>query len=174
MKNQPERRKQMNPATLILVVITLGLLIFAILRDKSLAWDGVKIAGTTIWNNLILLLAGFLLAGLVQVLVPKEVVTDWLGDQAGIKSVLIGCVAGGLMPGSPYAVFPMVGGFYKAGAGLGALVGFITAWSLWSVSRLPVEFALIDPQIALIRYGITFIFPPLAGILAQVVSNRFL
>lgn len=164
----------MNPSTLILVVITLGLLIFAFLRDRSLAWDGIQIAGMTIWNNLVLLLVGFLLAGLVQVLVPKEVITQWLGDQAGIKSVLIGCVAGGLMPGSPYAVFPMVGGLYKAGAGLGAMVGFITAWSLWSVSRLPVEFALIDPQLVLVRYGITFLFPPLAGILAQVVSDAFL
>jgi len=164
----------MNLSTIILVVITLGVLVFALLRDKSLAFKGVQIAGTTIWNNLILLVAGFLLAGLVQVLIPKEIITKWLGDQSGIKSVLIGCVAGGLMPGSPYAVFPMVGGLYKAGAGLGAMVGFITAWSLWSVSRLPVEFALIDPQLVVIRYGITFIFPPLAGIIAQLVSKTLI
>jgi uncharacterized membrane protein YraQ (UPF0718 family) len=174
MNKKSSRRKMMNPSTTILVVITLGLLLFALIRDKSLALDGIKIAGTTIWNNLILLSAGFLLAGLVQVLLPKSVIGDWLGDQSGIKGVLTGCVAGGLMPGSPYAVFPMVGGLYKAGAGLGALVGFITAWSLWSVSRLPVEFALMDPQLVLIRYAITFFFPPLAGVIAQVISSAFL
>lgn len=164
----------MNSSTIILMVITLGLLLFAIIRDKSLALDGIKIAGTTIWNNLILLLTGFLLAGLVQVLLPKSVIADWLGDQSGFKGVLIGCVAGGLMPGSPYAVFPMIGGLYKAGAGLGTLGGFITAKSLWSVSRLPVEFALINPQLVLIRYGTTFLFPPLAGVIAQVISSAFL
>jgi len=174
MKKKPERRKLINPSTLILVVVTVGLFIFAIVRDKRLAFEGLQIAGSTIWNNLILLIAGFLLAGLVQVLVPKPVITNWLGDQAGFKSVLIGCVAGGLMPGSPYAVFPMVGGLYKAGAGLGAMVGFMTAWSLWSVSRLPVEFALIDTRLVLIRYGITFLFPPIAGVLAQVLGERLL
>jgi uncharacterized membrane protein YraQ (UPF0718 family) len=71
-----------------------------------------------------------------------------------------------LIPGSPYVVFPIVAGLYKAGAGLGAMVGFITAWSLWSVSRLPLEIALIDPKTAIIRYAITFIVPPVAGVLA--------
>jgi len=174
MKKKTEGRKQLDPSTIVLLVITLGLLLFVFLRDESLALSGIKIAGNTLWNNLILLLAGFLLAGLVQVLLPRELIVKWLGDEAGFKSILIGCVAGGLIPGAPYAVFPIIGGLYKAGAGLGAIVGFITAWSLWSVSRLPVEFALIDPRVALIRYGITFLFPPLAGFIAQLLSHAII
>ena len=174
MKKKIEGRKQLDPSTIVLLVITLGLLLFVFLRDESLALSGIKIAGKTLWNNLTLLLAGFLLAGLVQVLLPRELIVNWLGDEAGFKSILIGCIAGGLIPGAPYAVFPIIGGLYKAGAGLGAVVGFITAWSLWSVSRLPVEFALIDPQVALIRYGITFLFPPLAGFIAQIISHAMI
>ncbi len=161
----------MDTTTIILVILALGLLIYAFLRDKALAVDGIKLAGSTIWNNLGLLLAGFLLAGLVQVLLPKELITKWLGNEAGFKAVLIGCITGGLIPGSPYAVFPIAGGFVKAGAGLGAMVGFITAWSLWSVSRLPLEISLIEPKAALIRYAITFLFPPLAGLTAQALSK---
>jgi uncharacterized membrane protein YraQ (UPF0718 family) len=59
-----------------------------------------------------------------------------------------------------------VAGLYKAGASLGAVVGFVTAWSLWSVSRLTVEIALIDPRVALVRYATTFLMPPLAGMAA--------
>jgi hypothetical protein len=33
--------------------------------------------------------------------------------------------------------------------------------------------ALIDPKVALIRYGITFIVPPIAGLIAQAFT-RFL
>lgn len=161
----------MDISTLILTIVTFGLLIFTFFRDKSLVLDGFKIAGTTVWNNLLLLLAGFLLAGLVQVLVPQALIIQWLGNEAGFKSVLIGCVAGGLMPGSPYAVLPVVGGLYKSGASLGAVVGFITAWSLWSVSRLPVEFALVDPKVSMVRYGITFLFPPLAGWVAYLLND---
>jgi len=161
----------MDATTLILVVLAIGLLIYAFIQNKAQAFEGVKLAGVTIWNNLAILLAGFLLAGLVQVMLPKETIVNWLGNEAGIKAVLIGCLAGGLIPGSPYAVLPIAGGLYKAGAGLGAMVGFITAWSLWSVSRLPIEMSLINPRLALIRYAITFIFPPIAGLLAHLLSK---
>lgn len=163
----------MNISTFILAGIAVGLLIYAIIRGDNLAIAGIKLAGTTIWNNLVILLAGFLIAGLMQVLLPQDLIAKWLGDAAGMKAILIGCVSGGLIPGSPYAVFPIVAGFYKAGAGLGAIVGFVTAWSLWSVSRLPVEMALINPKVALIRYGITFIVPPVAGLLAHTLGKIF-
>jgi uncharacterized protein len=174
MKKALDRSKKMNLSTLILVIISIGLLIFTFVQDRSMAWNGIKLAGNTLWNNLILLLTGFLLAGLIQVLLPRELISEWLGDKSGFKSILIGCAAGGLIPGAPYAVFPIIGGLYKAGAGLGALVGFITAWSLWSVSRLPVEIALINPKVALTRYGITFLIPPLAGLIAQGLSKALI
>ena len=56
-------------------------------------------------------------------------------------------------------------------ASLGAVVGFVTAWSLWSVTRLPVEIALIDSKPALIRYAVTFVVPPLAGLLAEAIAR---
>jgi uncharacterized membrane protein YraQ (UPF0718 family) len=161
----------MDLTTLILIIISGVLLIAMFIKDKNLAISGIKSASATLWENLVILLVGFLLAGLIQVLIPKELIVNWLGNQAGFKAVLIGCVAGGLIPGSPYAVFPIAGGFYKAGAGLGAMVGFISAWALWSVTRFPVEIALINPKLAMIRYAITFIVPPAAGTLALVLNK---
>jgi uncharacterized membrane protein YraQ (UPF0718 family) len=174
MPEANQRSKKMDLPTLITVILSIGLLAFAFFRDRRLAWNGIQIAGNTLLNNLLLLLAGFLLAGLVQVLLPKDLISKWLGDESGFRSVLIGCAAGGLIPGAPYAVFPIVGGLYQAGAGLGAVVGFVTAWALWSISRLPVEIALIDPKVAMIRYGITFLFPPLAGFIAQMLSKALI
>ncbi len=162
---------KMDTISLVMVVIAIGLLIFALFRGKELAVDGIKLAGLTIWKNLPIMLAGFLIAGLIQVLLPPDLIATWLGNKAGSKAVLIGCVAGGLIPGSPYVIFPIIAGLIKAGAGLGATVSFITAWSLWSVARLPVEIALIDPKTALTRYAITFIVPPAAGFLAHLISK---
>jgi uncharacterized membrane protein YraQ (UPF0718 family) len=169
--DEQKRSRRMDLTTLILFILSGLLLIYMFIKDKNLAISGIKSAGLTLWNNLALLLVGFLLAGLIQVLVPNELIIDWLGNKAGFKAVLIGCVAGGLIPGSPYAVFPIAGGFYQAGAGLGAMVGFITAWALWSVTRFPVEIALINPKLAMVRYAITFIVPPAAGALANIISK---
>jgi len=138
-------------------------------RGRDLPVAGLTAAGQTLWRNLPILLLGFLIAGLAQVLIPAHVITTWLGTEAGIKGIVVGCVAGGLVPGSPYAVFPLVAALYRSGAGIGAVVGFVSAWSLWSVTRLPVEMALIDPQPALIRFLVTFVVPPIAGLIAEGV-----
>jgi len=161
----------MDGITLGLVITAAILLVYAFWRGRELPLAGVESAWKTLWRNLPILLLGFLIAGLAQVLIPRELITRWLGDQAGVKGVLLGSVVGGLVPGAPYATFPLVGSLYQSGASLGAVISFVTAWALWSVSRLPVEMALIDPKAALIRYGITFLVPPAAGLLAQVVSR---
>jgi len=153
------------------IVVSVILLIIAYVRGEDFAIRGIKLASSMLWNNLAILLAGFIIAGMMQVLLPKELIAKWLSNAAGVRAVLLGCLAGGIIPGSPYVAFPIVAGFYNAGAGLGAMVGFVTAWSLWSISRLPVEIALINPRAALIRYGITFIIPPAAGLIAHALRN---
>ncbi|MGD8997055.1 MAG: permease [Anaerolineae bacterium] len=161
----------MDTTTLILAVAAAVLLIIAFRQGPRVALDGLLAAWQTMRRNLLLLVLGFVLAGLVQVLIPRDLITRWLGEGTGIKGILIGCLVGGLFPGSPYATFPLVASLYHAGASLGAVVGFVSAWALWSVSRLPLEMALIDPRPALIRYAVTFVVPPVAGLLAETVAG---
>ncbi|MFH2104334.1 MAG: permease [Chloroflexota bacterium] len=163
----------MDPTTLVLAVIAVILLVIAYFQGRDLPMAGLLSAGRTLWRNLPVLLLGFVIAGLVQFLVPQEVISRWLGAQSGVKGVLLACLLGGLVPGAPYATFPLVATFYRAGASLGSVVGFVSAWSLWSVTRLPIEMALIDPKAALVRFGITFLVPPLAGLAAHALA-RFL
>jgi uncharacterized membrane protein YraQ (UPF0718 family) len=171
MGRKREGSKQMDTTTLILGVIAVGLLVIAFWRGRGLPLAGLQAAGRTLWRNLIMILLGFVIAGLAQVLIPKELITRWLGAEAGVKGVLAGCVAGALVPGSPYATFPLVAALYRGGASMGAVVGFVSAWSLWSVTRLPVEIALIDSRPALIRYAVTFVVPPIAGLVAEAVAR---
>ena len=161
----------MDATTLILAAVAIILLAIAFWRGRDLPLAGLLAAGRTLWRNLPLLLLGFVVAGLAQVLIPKDLITRWLGSEAGVKGVLVGCVIGGLVPGAPYATFPLVAVLYRAGASLGAVVGFVSAWSLWSVSRLPLEVALIDSRPALIRYAVTFVVPPIAGLLAEAIAR---
>jgi uncharacterized membrane protein YraQ (UPF0718 family) len=173
MSQKRKGGKPMDTTTLILAAVAVILLAIAFWRGRDLPLAGLQAAWRTLWCNLLLLLLGFVVAGLAQVLIPRDLITRWLGAQAGVKGVFIGCLVGGLVPGAPYATFPLVAALYRAGASLGAVVGFVSAWALWSVSRLPVEMALIDPKPALVRYAVTFIVPPLAGLLAEAIA-RFL
>jgi uncharacterized membrane protein YraQ (UPF0718 family) len=160
-----------DTTTILLAAAAAVLFLIALRQGTDVAVDGLLAAWGAVRRNLILLIVSFILAGLVQVLIPRDLITRWLGAESGAKGVLIGCVVGGVVPGSPYTTFPIVASLYQAGASIGAVVGFVSAWALWSVSRLPVEMALIAPRPALIRYAVTFLVPPIAGLLAEVVDR---
>ncbi|MDZ7262573.1 MAG: permease, partial [candidate division KSB1 bacterium] len=93
----------------------------------------------------------------------------WVGAESGLRGILIGTVAGGLSPGGPYVNLPVVAGFLRAGAGVGTMVAFLTGWSLWAVSRLPMEIGILGWKFTLIRIASTFFFPPIAGWIAQIL-----
>jgi len=175
MTGQPKggRRRRMDTATLIMIALAVILTLVAYLRG-GVHWQGLQRGGRLFWSNLLLLLASFAVAGLAQVLIPRDIIQRWIGAESGWRGILLGSVAGGLVPGSPYAVFPIVGSLYQAGASLGAVVSFVSAWALWSVTRLPTEVALIGPRATLVRFAATFVVPPLAGLFAQHVLGRFM
>ena len=138
--------------------------------EKTL--EGLANGGRTLLSVTPLLLAAFLLAGLVQVLISREVVERWLGSRSGWRGILLACLAGALIPGGPYVYYPLAGALLHSGAGVGPLISFVTAKNLWSVSRLPFEFALLGTELTLIRYGLTLVLPPLLGMLAEALFGR--
>ncbi len=161
----------MNTATIVMVGLAALLLLIASFQGSGPA--GLKIAGRTFLQVLPMLLAAFVIAGVIQALVPKEFMARWLGRGAGIKGILIGSLAGGLTPGGPAVSFPIAASIWKSGASIGVVVGYVTAWALWSVPRLPYEIGLIGAKFTLIRFLSTLIFPPLAGLIAQGIFSRF-
>ena len=124
MNRRREGSNLMDTTTLVLAAVAAILLVIAFRRGSDLPLAGLLAGGRTLWRNLPLLLLSFVVAGLAQVLIPKELITRWLGARAGVRGVLIGCVVGGLVPGAPYATFPLVAGLYRGGASVGAVVGY--------------------------------------------------
>jgi uncharacterized membrane protein YraQ (UPF0718 family) len=114
-----------------------------------------------------------LLAGLVQVLVSRELVERWLGSGSGWRGIALACIGGALMPGGPYVYYPIAAVLLNAGASVGVLVAFVTAKNLWSVSRLPLEIALLGTHLTLVRVATTLIIPPLLGLLAEALFGRY-
>ncbi len=135
----------------------------------ELMWAGLLSGLSLLLKNTPLLFAAFLTAGLIQALVKREMVEQGLGSESGWRGLLLACIGGALIPGGPYAYYPIAGALLQTGAGLGVLVAFVMAKNLWSISRLPMEFSLLGPRLTLIRFAITFIFPPVVAITAQAL-----
>ena len=165
------RKSQMFIPTAIMAVLALILFIIAFKKGEGQHITGIKSAFQIIIETLPLLIFAFIVAGMVQTLLPHNLISKWIGDESGMRGILIGTLAGGLTPGGPYVSLPLVAGLLKSGASSGTLVAFLTSWSLWAVARLPMELGILGWQFTVIRLCSTFFFPPIAGIIANAVSK---
>ena len=163
-----KRDKSMLAATIIFAVLAVILLSVGYYRGEGQHITGLKAGFAILIQILPLLILAFIVAGMVQALLPREVVASWVGAESGWKGILIGTAAGSLTPGGPFVSLPMVAGFFRAGAGMGTMVAYITAWSLLSVARLPMEIGILGWRFTAVRIACTWFMAPLAGVLANV------
>lgn len=157
--------------TLIMAALALLFFVIAYRRGGGEHVAGMRLAWTTLIETLPLLVFSFVVAGLVQVLLPRDLVSRWVGTESGARGLLIGTVAGALTPGGPYVSLPVVAGLLRAGASVGTMVAFLTGWSLWAFSRLPLEVGIVGWRFTLIRLASGLFFPPIAGLIAQALSR---
>ncbi|MFB0507032.1 MAG: permease [Thermodesulfobacteriota bacterium] len=155
--------------TITMALIAGILILIGYLRGGGEHIIGLRRAGNMTIQILPLLACAFTVAGMVQVLIPHDILVKWVGVKSGIRGIMIGTIAGGFAPGGPYISLPIAAGLLRAGASVGTMVAFLTGWSLWAVGRLPMELGIMGWKFTLIRLACTFFFPPIAGILA----NRF-
>lgn len=153
--------------TIIMGLLAAVLILIGYNRGEGEHLTGLKSAYQMTIEILPLLLFAFIVAGMIQVLVPQEIISKWVGEESGIRGILIGSIAGGLTPGGPYVSLPIVAGLLKSGASTGTMVAFLTGWSLYAVGRLPMEIGILGWKFTLIRVASILIFPPIAGLIAQ-------
>jgi uncharacterized membrane protein YraQ (UPF0718 family) len=155
--------------TIALGAIAIALLAIAYGRGKNEHIIGIKSAANILIQIAPLLVFAFITAGLVQAIIPTETISQWVGAESGFKGVLIGSVAGGLMPGGPFISMPIAAGLLQAGANIGTMVALITGWSLWAFTRLPMEIGIMGWKFTAIRLTVTFTFPIITGLLANLI-----
>lgn len=117
------------------------------------------------------LVPGVLLAGLLQGLLPRALITRRMGAESGLGGLLLATLAGFLTPGGPMASFPMVLVLAVAGADRGALIAYISAWSLLGFQRTLVwEIPVLGANFALLRLLVCAPLPVLGGLLARRIA----
>lgn len=157
-------------------ILTLSILaaILIIIAYWMKGWDlpvsGLTQAARMFWNVFPSLLLGFLLAGMIQVMIPTEFVAEKIGEGSGLKGVLIATVAGAATPGGPFVNFPIVASLYKSGAGIGPMASYITAWGLIPINRTIVyEIPLLGTHFTFARTMASIIFPLVVGVMTSFI-----
>ena len=158
--------------TIIIGVIALVLLVIGYQKGGGEHILGLKTAGNLLLQITPLLICAFIVAGMVQTLLPQEMISKWVGIESGFRGILIGTLIGSFTPGGPFISMPIAAGLLRTGASVGTMVAFITAWSLLAVHRLPLEIGIMGWQFTLIRLACVFFFPPIAGLIANTFFSR--
>jgi len=159
--------------TIVMAVLAITLLIIGYFKGGGEHLTGLKAGLNMTWQIIPLLVFAFVVAGMVQVLIPRELLNEWVGAGSGFRGIIIGSIAGGLSPGGPYVSLPIAGGLLQAGASVGTMVAYLTGWSIYAVGRLPMEVGILGWKLTVARLLSTLIFPPLAGLIANALFSGF-
>jgi len=140
--------------------------------QKGVHIQGLKASWSMLVQILPLLVFAFVVAGVIPLLIPREIIAKWVGMESGFRGILIGSVIGGFAPGGPFVSLPIAAGLLRMGASVGTMVAFITGWSLLAFTRMPLEIGIMGWKFTLIRLACTFFLPPIAGLIANAFFSR--
>lgn len=114
------------------------------------------------------ILAAVAVAGFVRVLLPRDRIAALLGPESGLRGLVIAALAGMVTPGGPMAGFAFLVALRGTGTDRGALVAYITGWSLLGMQRILVwDLPLMGADFSLLRFLASAPLPILAGWLAR-------
>ena len=161
-------KRRVSATVYILVGLVFVALVVAYAKDPVLPLQGLQASGRLLGGVWIELALGFVLAGLVDVLVPAVTISHWLGSEREGRGILLGWAMGLAVPGGPYLVFPVAAKLFESGASPGALIAFLTAKTLVSpVRMLTYEAPLLGWPLTLARFLPGVLLPPIMGWLGQ-------
>lgn len=164
----------MDISTLVMLALALILYIVARLKVPEAAGKGILDSLALFLEIVPRIIAAFIIAGLVQALLSRELIVHWMGQGSGVRGLSIAMTLGFLTPGGPMIQFPIIASFYQMGIGIGPLVAYLTAWSLFGFQRIIMwEIPFLGPQIVLVRVALSLFFPFVAGWLSEWLWVKF-
>lgn len=156
------------------IFVLLGLVLLAVNARSGKHLKGLKSGARQLWFVLPVILVAFVLAGMIEAVIPEEFVRLWLAREAGMRGVVLGTLGGTLLAMGPYASFPIIASIHAAGAGLGTTISLISAWTLLGLSRFPYELGFLGPRFVAMRMVLSLPFCLMAGAMAHMLEGIFL
>ena len=131
---------------------------------------GLKSVDLT-WQNLLEMLSIvppiFILLGLLDVWVPREMMIKLTGEGSGLRGILLSFLLGSFAAGPLYAAFPVAGIMMKKGSKFSNVMIFIGAWSTTKIPLLLFEAGSLGWTFMLLRFALNLPVIFLLGWLIQ-------
>lgn len=164
---RPHRFFDWSAAVVALLALTAAAIVF--FRDGQERFLAILIEDFGFFGTMLpKVLAGCLIGAFVMLLLPRETVARWVGAESGLSGILVATVAGAILPGGPFTIYPVAGAFLMAGADAGAACAFVISWTLIGYTRAIVwELPFFGLDFVVWRILFSLPLPILAGLAAR-------
>jgi uncharacterized membrane protein YraQ (UPF0718 family) len=157
-------RVSLDPSMIVLSVLALVFAGIAYLKDPGLPAVGARNGLALLWFVLPRLVPALILTGMLQVVIPQDFIARHFGRGAGLRGIVMATGAGLLTPGGPMVSVPLAVALGHSGAGMAALVAYMTSWSLFGMHRIiSWEAPLMGWRFVTVRVLSSLAFPVIAG-----------
>lgn len=160
MKNKLKRYRAFAVVFVIILIITL--------INNKLGFKALGITANSFKEMLLVLPPVFILLGLLDVWVPRETIVKYMGEDSGLKGILLAILIGSAAAGPLYGAFPVAAVFMKKGVKFMNVLIFIGAWSTTKIPMFIFELSSLGTKFAITRLLIDI---PGIIIIAYIISK---
>jgi len=164
----------MNNLKEALIYVVIALLIWGVVSIFSPS-KGL-VVGTVTYDGFAkaikIIIAVFIIIGLIQVWVSPQTLSKILGKEAGWKGLLLASTIPIFIGGSLFTIFPLLKTLREKGASIASVMAFITAWG-GKAPLLPLEIAFLGWKFAILRISFIIPFAIVMGLLSEFILEKW-
>ena len=161
-----------NPGVLVIYGLLIVLGVVALSRGLGSFRQGLIRGAEQLIKLLPRMVCALLAAGFLAMLIPTEVISGFLGAEAGFMAIVIATLAGMIIPAGPAISFSIAAVLANEGASVPALVAFTTSWGIFALHRVIIfEIPLLGISFTRLRILSALILPLLAGSLTIAATK---
>ena len=121
MSRPARKRRAFDWSAAVIAALAIGSAIFVFIRDGQARFLEILTEDVALFGTMLpKVLAGCLIGAFVTLLLPRETIARWVGAESGIAGILVATLAGAILPGGPFTIYPVAAAFLVAGADAGA------------------------------------------------------
>lgn len=149
------------------------ILVFLYAFNPTAGIKAFNITINNIWQLIKLVPPVFVLLGLMDLWVPREKMIKYMGEDSGLRGIILAFLIGSAAAGPLYAAFPMGALLIKKGAKFSNVMIFIGAWSTTKIPMVLIEGESLGWKFTITRLVVDIMgIIIIAAIINKVISNK--
>lgn len=172
-KDQQKKPELKTKIKNLLIIMAAIIIIFSLLTvfypEKSAT--GREISFNYLKEIILIFPAVLILMGLADVWIPQEKVEKYLGNNSGLKGLVLSILMGALPTGPVFIAFPLASDLLKKGASIMNIVVLLGAWGSLKFTQIGVEIHFLGLEFAFYRVILTLLGIIAIGFLTSLLTN---